>query len=66
MISDLLADVDVSVVRGELIECFHGKGKFPGHVGRNFVLQHGPHYFTFGHICSLGMAGDPAKMNNCY
>jgi hypothetical protein len=62
MISDLLADVDLSKVRGEFIECFLGKGKFPGNIGRNFVLQHGPHHFTLGHNYSRGMAGDPEKM----
>jgi len=53
VISNLLADVDVSIMRGELGESFHGEGKFPGDVGGNFVLKYSPHNFTFGHGNSL-------------
>ena len=56
VISDLLTDVDVSIVHRELGERFLGEGEFPGNVGRDFVLQHGAHHFTFGHGNSLDTA----------
>jgi hypothetical protein len=49
VISNLLADVDVSIMSGELGESFDSEGKFPGDVGWDFVLEYGPHYFAFGH-----------------
>ena len=49
VISNLLADVDVSIVSGELGKSLHCEREFPGNVGGDFVLKYSPHYFTFGH-----------------